>query len=132
MSPASYLTAPPRVVAENYSASIAAMPSLAIWLALAFFLACGSAGVAFAAIRALRVWRDLRGLKKRLSEGLGQLADSAAEVERRLSSGLGGTEELGAALGRLADSRRQLAILIAATQDASSLLGRISAVYPRK
>ena len=132
MSPASYLTAPPRVATGKYSASIAAMSSYGLWAAFAFLLVCGVVGSALAVVRGLALWRDVRALKRALGDGLERLADSAEQIERHVTAGAEGSEAVGEALGRLAESQRRLSILVAASRDAQDALGRLTALYPRK
>src|SRR3954452_7538640 len=125
MSPASYLTAPPRVAASivapvlRKSRSDEGRPrrrydpriALLIWISLAFLLLAvvGSASVLFLHARA--TWRTLRTFSDATSGAMADVERSAAAAEERATALAGGSEHLQAAIGRLERSLAQLAVL---------------------
>src|SRR2546430_1299187 len=99
MSPASYLTAPPRdaarSIARNVVASIAAM-ALLLWVLLALVLLAILGGLAFLALRGLQLWRSFKTFGRALDdtttaltrslERLGPSAERASAAPERLEA----------------------------------------------
>jgi hypothetical protein len=135
MSPASYLTAPPRVagwiVAPGRADSIAAMWG---WIVLAAaVLALAAVGVSgwLLATRALRTWRAVRRLQDTTLTELERLGDAAAATGERAGR-LAEDERLSRSLDDLERSRAELAVLQSAVQEVRDMVGRVTAVVPRK
>ena|SRR5579885_939166 len=138
MSPASYLTAPPRVAAAIVAPSGPAFPStmrvvtLAIWLSLAFLLAASLGSLGWAAARAWRAWKAFRGTSGRLTDALGAVAASAESAERHAVALADGNERLSAAVARLQSALAELAVLRRAAGETQSLLAAVRGVVPTK
>src|SRR6516165_7001257 len=101
MSPASYLTAPPRVAAPSiapcgYASSIRRMTA-GIWIGLGIFLFAVVAGTAWVGYQVVRSWKHLRGLTSLVGE-LGQLNQNVMDLQLRVTS----------VEGRVADLQRQV------------------------
>src|SRR6266516_1551731 len=133
MSPASYLTAPPRVAADIVAPSsrIGAMPDWVVWVALGVSLVAAIAAMVRFVV-SLRAWRDVNRSRRAL---FGELDGLAARAEA-LGEKAAGLEEASArltrTLERLAVSRRKLAVLQSAFDEATDAFAAVTAVYPRK
>jgi hypothetical protein len=130
MSPASYLTAPPRVAA----ASLAGNPRcysrhVLFWLALAVFILAPAAALVFAVRRGLETWRAVKQLGRGAGEELDRISRASAEIELHLQAAARSGEKLDASLTRLSSSRRRLSVLTDAFADARASL---TGAYPRK
>jgi hypothetical protein len=103
-----------------------------IWIALAFCLVAVIGSIAYAAMRAWRLWRTVRATSKRGTEAADRVLASAAVTEEHVVSLTTGTERLAAALERLQTSLAELAAIRAAASEARALLASIRGVVPRK
>jgi hypothetical protein len=103
----------------------------AIWGALAAGGVAVGAALAFAAVRALRGWRDFKRARRHLFRALDELG-AKGERAAGAAAALGDSEELQASVGRLRRSLAQLAVLRAAVDEAQETFGRFAAVMPRK
>ena len=142
MSPASYLTAPPRVAASivaprarnraprrpRYDARIGYLT----WISLLFLaVAIISAGVV-AFVRGRRLWRTIGSFGGELTEALAAVEKSAASAEARAGALADGSERLQASLARLELSLAQLAVLRGAADELRADVRRARSVVPRK
>jgi hypothetical protein len=138
MSPASYLTAPPRdaasIVAPSVHKTVVTMPRMALltWVSLLFLVVAIVGSVAFAGSRGLRAWRTFRRFSTTASSAIADVLDTAAEAERHIVAFTEGTEKLSAALARLEESRAELAVIQAAAAEAQSSLFAFRGAVPRK
>ena len=120
MSPASYLTAPPRdaasIVAPSARETVVTMPgmSLLTWVSLLFLVVAVVGSIAYAASRGLRTWRTFRRFSRTTSAAIGGVLETAAEAERHAAAFTEGTQRLNEALTRLEQSRAELAVIQAA------------------
>jgi hypothetical protein len=144
MSPASYLTAPPRVVSANCTTVSAEVrpghglrrgyDRLVDWaiygaLIVGFLAVAGTGG--FTVVSALRGWRDLKRTRRHIAGELDRLAvlgDLTVTKGERTAD----ATELTAALGRLGVSLARVAVLRAALDEVRDTLRRVAVVYPRK
>ena len=113
MSPASYLTAPPRdaasivaalsrfcagperrLVRPKHVASIAAMSLF--WLSLAVALVATIASLVYLTVKGLEIFRTGKQLSRRAGRELERISAMSAEIERRLESKAGGAPRLDA------------------------------------
>jgi hypothetical protein len=131
MSPASYLTAPPRVavasIARNLVASIAAMLVL-----IAILVAVTLAGIGFIAVRGLQLWRTFKAFGRALDDTTSALTRSLERLGTASAGASAAPERLDPSLARLRVSLARLAVLRSAIQDVQDSVGRLTAVYPRK
>ena len=128
MSPASYLTAPPRVAGDIIARCYSRRMLWAVWIALGVSVLALLLGAGRAATQALRCFRALRGLRRELGDAAAALAASA----ERLAGHPDAAAKLEPALARLRRSTAQLSVLTAALDDVRDSWGRIAWVYPRK
>jgi hypothetical protein len=129
MSPASYLTAPPRVAGASI-ASIARM-SAVIWGSLAFFLVVLVAGSATVGGLGLVLWRRVRATLASSSQVMGDLATGMEALDTRLVRVEGGTTELDRAAARLSGSLSRARILLAAAQESRNAIAGWLRFVPR-
>jgi hypothetical protein len=85
-----------------------------LWLPLAFFLVVLVAGAAACVLRGLRAYRQLRALVRAVLTELAGFEERLHRTQREAEAAAAGGERLTAALERLAESRRRLAVLGAA------------------
>lgn len=149
MSPASYLTAPPRdaasivaalsrfcagperrLVRPKHVASIAAMSLF--WLSLAVALVATIASLVYLTVKGLEIFRTGKQLSRRAGRELERISAMSAEIERRLESKAGGAPRLDASLARLRRSQAELNVLTSALADARAAVRRFTAVVPRR
>jgi hypothetical protein len=108
------------------------MPDWVVWIALGVSLVAGIGAMARFAVVSLRAWRDVRRSRRALFKELDNLA-ARAEALGEKAGGLGdASERLNRALEQLAVSRRKLAVLQSAYDEATGALTAVTAVYPRK
>jgi hypothetical protein len=103
-----------------------------VWVGLGLIVAVVVVGTVVSVTRGLRAWRDVKTLKAGLAESLARLGRASEELDRKTAALPNRTDELTRALARLAESRRRLAVLQGATQEANDALSRFTAFLPRK
>ena len=120
MSPASYLAAPPRVAASQYSHHRAgydpAMPSWT-WAGLAVFVAALGVAGAAALWRMVALARASRSLQTKLEPLSARLTETAEELDRKNLRFAAGQEQAKLSIGRLRGSVAQLQVLVAALEE---------------
>ena len=133
MSPASYLTAPPRVAGGSialvrYDRDVSAV----LWGALAFCILVVVASLAGLALLGWRGWRQLKALRAGLLASLEELGDSVAAVEERLASVETKSVDLQQSSERLSESLARARVLVGAAKEVGDLVGRVRGVVPTK
>ena len=133
MSPASYLTAPPRVAANSiaacrYDRGVSAV----LWSAVAFCVFVVSATLVGLALLAWRGWRQFKALRAGVLAALDELMESVAAVERRLGGVESRSVELQTAIAQLSRSLAQARVLVGAAREVGDLVGRVRGVVPSK
>ena len=103
-----------------------------IWIALAFCVVAVAGSVAYAAVRAWRLWKTVRATSRKATEAAGRVLASAEAAERHVTSLGAGAERLATAMEHLQGSLAELAVLRAAAGETQSLLASIRGVVPRK
>jgi hypothetical protein len=105
---------------------------LAVWIALAVYLAVVAYGLFRAVTRGLHAMRSVRRLSRGLAQRLETLGTAAAAAERKAAAASEGTAELTTALERLQRSLAELQVLRAAAAEAYAGPARIRNLIPRK
>ncbi len=124
MSPASYLTAPPRVAAiivakVSSECGVASIAAVALfWLAFAVSVLSVLASAVFVTLRGVEAFRAFKQLGRRAASGLARIESGTAEIERRLSLAEQRGARLEDSLARLRRSRAELTVLTAALDEA--------------
>ena len=133
MSPASYLTAPPRVAGPDCSTLVTIVPmwDWAIWAALIGGGVAVFAALALLAMRVLEAWRAFQGARRGVFRQLGELEARGEETAEKAAAA-GDTPELQRSLARLRVSLARLTVLREALGEAQDVAGRVAAVVPRK
>jgi hypothetical protein len=103
-----------------------------IWIALAFCLVAAIGSIAYAAVRAWRLWKTVRSTAKAATDAAGRVMTSAAAAERHAVSLTAGTERLSSAVAHLQASLEELAVIRAAAAEPRKLLASIRGLAPRK
>ena len=128
MSPASYLTAPPRVAVYEYTSSMSALT----WPALVFLLVVLGTGLVGIAVAGLGTWRQIKAARATSGAAVHELASGLEGLEARLVT----LERRGADLREsgehLASSLRRVRALRAAVQDVRATLDVFGFFLPRK
>jgi hypothetical protein len=137
MSPASYLTAPPRdaasIVAPGYAnRGFRSTIRAVIWAALAFCIVAVVGSTAYTGTRAWRLWRTFRGTARAAGDVIDRVAASAAAAEEHAVSVSAGSERLSRSTSRLHDALEELAVIRAAAGEPRRLVATIRGVVPRK
>src|SRR2546423_4600818 len=139
MSPASYLTAPPRDAASilapsEHGGTVVTMAAMALlaWISLLFLIVALAGSITVAVVRGLRAWRAFRAFSGTASSALDGVLATAAEAERHAVSLTEGSARLAAAVARLQESLAHSAVLRSAAADARASLLSFRSALPRK
>ena len=119
MSPASYLTAPPRVAATIVA------PVVAFWIALAVLLLAVVGGIAYAVVRGIALWRQVKRTGGTLGAESARVADATADIQEHLDRASASGASLGVAGERLAVSRAKLEVQLGAVREARQTMRRL-------
>jgi hypothetical protein len=119
MSPASYLTAPPRVAATIVA------PVVAFWIALAVLLLAVVGGIAYAVVRGIALWRQVKRIGGTFSAESARIADATADIQEHLDRASASGVSLGDAGERLAVSRAKLDVQLQALREARQTMRRL-------
>jgi len=98
---------------------------MAVWIALAVFLVAVVIGIAFAAVRALRLYREAKRVGGVLGAEVDRINTTAAQIEEQLRKADAAKGRLEAAADRLAVSRAKLDVQLAAMREARMQLRRV-------
>ena len=140
MSPASYLTAPPRVAGRIVAHSTGIAPAAStirpmlvlVWPALAIDVIAVVGGIVFAGLRGLSTYRLSRSVGGELTAGIERVSRDADEMAPKLERLADGTVRLDEALTRLQVSRVRLNVLLEAIAQVRAGIARVTGVVPRK
>ena len=134
MSPASYLTAPPRGVGQGYQTPAATIDGVPwwTWVAVGVFAASAVVGTAAAVVLVVRTVRSLRAFGKTVGATLERLTAATDELEQRSEALSGRSAELDESMARLRASLARLSVLVWALRDALAFAGRLRAAVPSK
>ena len=119
MSPASYLTAPPRVAATIVA------PVVAFWIALAVLLVGILGGIAYAVLRGLALWRQVKRANRTFGAETARIAEASAEIQEHLDRASASSALLTEATARLAVSRAKLDVQLQALREARQTMRRL-------
>ena len=147
MSPASYLTAPPRVallsIAPECSPKwlapglraprIASIDGVnAFWAALALLVVAFVAGAVFVIVRALATKRALKSLRSALGVELERIAKSGERTTSELDAATQAFERLQASLIRFRIAYTRIRLVKGVLAEAEAVLARARAFVPSK
>ncbi|MGL6278391.1 MAG: hypothetical protein ACRC50_02395 [Gaiella sp.] len=97
---------------------------MGIWICLAVFLVGTVGGLAFAALRGFRLWRQVKRTKGAIAPEAERIARVADEIALQLDRASASSARLGEAAERLRVSSRRLEIQLAAAREARARLRR--------
>jgi hypothetical protein len=95
------------------------------WLALAVLLIGVLAGMAYAVLRGIAVWRQLKRTGGAFSTESARIADASAQIETHMERATASGEHLRDATARLTTSRARLDIQLQAIREARHTLRRM-------
>ena len=98
---------------------------MVVWLALAFCLAGLVAGLAYAALRGLAAWRQIKRTNGAFSEESARIAETSARIQGHLDRANASSTRLGEVAARLAVSRAKLEIQLQAVTEARHTMRRL-------
>ena len=130
MSPASYLTAPPRDAAFILAPSVrpVATVSFAVmvfWSALAILLVGVVGGTVFIVIRGFQLWRNAREVGRTIGVEMDRISAVTRQIEQHTARAEAAAARLQDAGGRLAVSRARLDVQLAAVREAREQMRRV-------
>jgi MFS family permease len=136
MSPASYLTAPPRAVAGIVApvfgtATIPGVWNWAIYGALIVGFLAGAGALALLLARALEAWRTFKRLRRGIGRELERLADLGEATADKLGTATD-TAKVEASLSQLRVDLARFAVLRHALDEAQDTFRRLAWIYPSK
>ena len=129
MSPASYLTAPPRDAANIVAPLVSTGKAVSVrvmvfWIALAVLLVGVVVGIAYCVVRGLQLYRDAKRASGRITAEMERISDVTLSIERHSAKAAAAADRLHGATGRLALSRARLDVQLAAIREAQAQLRR--------
>ena len=133
MSPASYLTAPPRVAARSLAPPSsrdvdgAACSIDRVWLlaAILVWAALTIGGIAYAVLRGLALWRSFERAGCTFGPTLAHIADAGAQIEAQMTRAQEAGERLKEQAARLQQSRARLEAQVGAVSGAVTQVRRL-------
>ena len=129
MSPASYLTAPPRdaaysVAPPNSTGKAVSVRAMIFWISLAVLLVALVAGIAYCGLRGLQLYRNAKRASGTITAEMDRISEVTRQIERHSAKAAAASERLNGATGRLALSRARLDVQLAAVREAQAQLRR--------
>ncbi len=104
---------------------------IGFWIALAVFLLSFGAGLAFAVVRGLGAWRQLKVTRGLIGVELDRIATGTASIEQQLAAAAASQARLQEALARLGSSRGGLLLQASAIAEAQWVVRRLLPFVPR-
>ena len=118
MSPASYLTAPPRD-------AVTIVAPVVVWIALALLAVGVVAGIVYAVVRGLALWRQIKRTGSSFSAESDRIAETSAQMQVHLDRASASGARLAGATERLATSRARLEVQLQAVREARHTMRRL-------
>ncbi len=103
-----------------------------IWLAVLFLVVAILGSLAYAGLRAWRLYKTFRATMGRAGDALLRVTDKATEAERHAVSLSANAERLQRALDRLQEALAELAVIRAAYAEAKGAFASVRGFAPRK
>ena len=118
MSPASYLTAPPRD-------AVTIVAPVVVWIALALLAVGVVAGIVYAVVLGLALWRLIKRTGSSFSAESDRIAETSAQMQVHLDRASASGARLAGATERLATSRARLEVQLQAVREARHTMRRL-------
>jgi hypothetical protein len=100
-------------------------PVVAFWIALAVLLAGIVGGIAYAALRGIALWRQVKRASKTFGTETARIADASASIQEHLDRASASSALLSEATARLAASRAKLDVQLEALREARQTVRRV-------
>ena len=98
---------------------------MAVWIALAFYLVGLVAGLVYAVLRGLSLWRRLKRTGRVFGEETARISATSEQIQVHLDRASASSERLGAVVERLAVSRARLEVQLQAIREARHAMRRL-------
>ena len=98
---------------------------MVVWLALGVLLVAIVGGIAFASIRGLQLYRNVKRGGSTLATEMGRISDVSLQIEHQMANAEAASGRLQGATARLATSRAQLDVQLGALREARAQLRRL-------
>ena len=102
------------------------------WIALAVWLGASVAGLAFAALRGIQLFRHGKRAGRRINGEVESITRASGEIEAHLARASESATELNAALDRLRGARTRLEVQRQALREAGAMIGWALPFLPRR
>jgi hypothetical protein len=103
---------------------------MAVWIAFAFLLLALVAGLAYAVVRGLMLWRQVKRSGGAFNAEATRISAVSAEIQEHLDRASASNERLGDAAARLAVSRAKLDVQLQAIREARHAMRRLLRFLP--
>ncbi len=98
---------------------------MVFWIALGVLAVAIVVGIAYAVIRGFQLWRDVKRSSSRFSAEADRISEVSLQIERQMAAAEAAASRLQIATGRLATSRAQLDVQLAALREARAQVRRV-------
>jgi hypothetical protein len=98
---------------------------VAVWIALAFYLVGLVAGLVYAVLRGLALWRQIKRTGGTFGEETARIAQATEQIQAHLDRASASSERLGVVAERLAVSRAKLDVQLQAIREARHAMRRL-------
>ena len=98
---------------------------MAVWIALAFSLVGLVAGLVYAVLRGLALWRQIKRTGGTFGRETARIAETTEQIQAQLDRASASSERLQAGAERLAVSRAKLDVQLAAIREARQTVRRV-------
>jgi hypothetical protein len=97
---------------------------MAFWISLAVLIVGVVAGIAYCVLRGLQLYRNAKRAQGSISSEMERISNVTRDIERQMANAAAAAERLQGAQGRLAISRAQLDVQLAAIREARAQVSR--------
>jgi hypothetical protein len=98
---------------------------MVFWIALAVLLVAVVGGIAYASVRGFQLYRNAKRSGAAFTSEMDRINEVSLQIERQMAKSAAATERLQSATGRLASSRAQLDVQLAAVREARAQVRRV-------
>jgi hypothetical protein len=97
---------------------------MVLLIALAALVAALVGGIAYAVVRGIQLWRDVKRSSSSFGVEVDRIGEVSLQIDRHIAAAKAATERLQVASGRLATSRARLDVQVAALHEARAQMRR--------
>jgi hypothetical protein len=97
---------------------------MSFWIALAVLVVAIAGGIAYAVVRGIQLWRDLKHTGSRLGAEVERINKASLQIERHMAAAEAAAGRLQGSTGRLAASRARLDVQLGALREARAQVRR--------